>query len=105
MPGTIGSARTAWEPRRFLESRLAEAIAEAKQRSGMSWRELGRQCGVSHSHLIHLAHGRRVPSTRTVDAIADVLSLDSDTVYGLRSATAPSPPVEFGASMARTGQE
>jgi transcriptional regulator with XRE-family HTH domain len=89
MPETIGSVSTAREPRRFLPHRLAEAIAEAKQQSGMSWRELGRQCGVSHSHLIHLARGRRVPSARTVDAIADVLRLDPAISDELRAVAAP----------------
>ncbi len=89
MPAATRSTTTPRQPHRYLPPHLAAAIAGAKQRTGMSWRELGRQCGVSHSFLIQLAHGKRVPSTRTVDAITDVLVLDPHVVTGLRAIASP----------------
>jgi transcriptional regulator with XRE-family HTH domain len=89
MTPTIGSTRTSRKPRRYLDPRLAAAIRGAKEESGMSWREIGRECGVSHSFLIQLAHGKRVPSTRTAGAVVDVLDLERDVADELMDAAAP----------------
>ncbi len=80
-----GNQVTPWKPKRFLDPSLAEGIAEAKERSGLTWREVGRLAGRSHGYLVLLSRGRRVPSDATVEALADVLPLDEDVLAGLRS--------------------
>ena len=79
-----GNQVTPRKPRRFLDPFLAEGIADAKRRSGLSWREVGRLAGRSHGFLVLLSQGRRVPSDTTVESIADVLRLDDDVLAGLR---------------------
>jgi transcriptional regulator with XRE-family HTH domain len=73
-------------PRRHLDPELAAAISVAKKRSGRTWRSLARLVGVSHSHLVNLARGRRVPSPRTTLAISAVLRLPQHITDGLLAA-------------------
>lgn len=79
-----GNRRTPRKPQRFLDPFLAEGIADAKRRSGLSWRGVARLVGRSHGYLILLSQGRRVPSQLTVELLADVLPLDVDILAGLR---------------------
>lgn len=72
------------KPGRYLAPELARGIKEAKQASHMSWRKIGRLAGRSHSFLVNLARGRRIPSQDTVTRLARVLPLDEDTIEGLR---------------------
>lgn len=77
------SNHTPRKPRRYLDPRLAGAISESKEQSGLTWREISARCGVSHSHLVNLAGGKRVPSRRTVFAIAEVLRLGEHVLTDL----------------------
>ena len=79
-----GDRPTPRKPQRFLDPALAVGIVEAKERAGLSWREVGRRAGRSHGFLILLAQGKRVPSQLTVEALADVLPLDDSVLAGLR---------------------
>lgn len=75
---------TARQPSRYLDPALAKAVKDAKERSLWSWREIGEMTGVSHSHLVLIAQGKRVPSNRVLDAVAKVLVLDSEVLASLR---------------------
>jgi hypothetical protein len=72
-------------PRRHLDPEVAESIAEAKTRSGLSWRRLAALTGVSHPHLVLLAQGKRVPSTVTADQIISVLPMTLEQAEALRA--------------------
>lgn len=50
----------------------------------MSWRELGRRIGVSHSHLVLIGQGRRVPSVQVVERITAALGLPYQAAESLR---------------------
>lgn len=73
-----------WQPRRWLPPDLARAVANAKAETGITWRELARIIGVSHSHLLLISQGRRVPSTVVVELMAEVLPIDPDALDALR---------------------
>ena len=60
-------------PRRHLDPDVARSIADAKTRSGLSWRRLAALTGVSHPHLVLLSQGKRVPSMVTAERIIAVL--------------------------------
>lgn len=75
---------TRWQPQRYLNSELAGAVAEAKLRTGLTWRELAAVTGISYSHLVLIAQGKRVPSDVTVEMIADVLPIAPGALEGLR---------------------
>ena len=79
-----GNRGTSRQPRRFLDPELAAGIVDAKRRTGLSWRAVGRLAGRSHGFLVLLGQGRRVPSQLTVEVLADVLPLDADVLAGLR---------------------
>jgi ribosome-binding protein aMBF1 (putative translation factor) len=70
-------------PRRYLDSELAQAIKEAKLKTGASWRRVARVTGLSHSFLVQLSNGQRVPSRRTVEVLAEVLPLEEWAVEQL----------------------
>jgi cyanate lyase len=76
-------------PQRHLDPVIAESIAEAKTRSGLSWRHLARLSGVSHPHLVRLAQGRRVPSLYTANSIINVLRLTDEQAEALRAVAVP----------------
>lgn len=67
-------------PRRHLDPELARAIKEAKLRTGASWRRVAKFTGLSHSYLVQLSNGQRVPSRETVEVLAEWLPLDPDVV-------------------------
>jgi cyanate lyase len=85
---------TAWQPRRHLPPDLAEAVRDAKLRSGRSWRDLARASGVSHPHLVLISQGSRVPSREVARRIIAVLDLDDDLAAELldEAVTREPPP-------------
>jgi cyanate lyase len=72
-------------PQRYLDPRLADAIREGKERTGLSWRGLAAATGVSTPHLNHLSLGRRVPSRRVAETLIYALDLDDEIAEGLRA--------------------
>jgi transcriptional regulator with XRE-family HTH domain len=72
------------QPLRHLDPAVARSIADAKTRTGLSWRRLAALTGVSHPHLVLLAQGKRVPSMVTADRIISVLPLTADEQDALR---------------------
>ena len=77
------------QPLRYLDPEVARSIAEAKARTGLSWRRIAALTGVSHPHLVLLSQGRRVPSLYTADRIIDVLPMTLEQAEALRSASTP----------------
>jgi ribosome-binding protein aMBF1 (putative translation factor) len=73
-------------PRRYLDPELAQAIKEAKLKTGASWRKVARYTGLSHSYLVQLSNGQRVPSRATVEVLADVLPIQEWAVKRLLEA-------------------
>ena len=80
-----GNQVTPWQPQRYLAPFLAEGIADAKRRTGLSWRAVARLADRSHGYLILLSQGKRVPSQPTVEALAGVLLFDGEVLSGLRA--------------------
>ena len=74
------------QPRRFLDPELALAIKKAKLRTRASWRRVARFTGLSHSFLVQLSNGQRVPSIRTVEILANALPIEDWAVERLREA-------------------
>ena len=60
------------QPQRFLDPEIAASVKRAKERLHRSWRFIGKCIGVSHSHLVLIAQGKRVPSVVVVEAMADL---------------------------------
>jgi hypothetical protein len=73
-------------PLRHLDPVVARSIADAKTRTGLSWRRLATLTGVSHPHLVLLAQGKRVPSLVTAERIVDVLPMTAREQEALRDA-------------------
>jgi hypothetical protein len=73
-------------PLRHLDPDVARSIADAKTRTGLSWRRLALLTGVSHPHLILLAQAKRVPSTVVARRIAEVFPLTPDQQEALLDA-------------------
>jgi transcriptional regulator with XRE-family HTH domain len=76
-------------PQRHLDARLADAIRAGKDLTGLSWRALAAETGISRAHLNLISLGKRVPSRQTADALIDALNLDDDIANQLRAAAAP----------------
>ena len=74
---------TRWKPQRYLDPDLAGAVAEAKKRTGLTWRQLARLTGVSHPHLVLISQGKRVPSDVTVEMMTDYLPIEADALERL----------------------
>jgi ribosome-binding protein aMBF1 (putative translation factor) len=72
-------------PLRYLNPVVAQSIANAKTRTGLSWRRLSTLIGVSHPHLVLLAQGKRVPSLVTAERIISVLSMTLEQAEALRA--------------------
>jgi hypothetical protein len=79
-----GYRPTPRQPQRYLDPALAKSIAEAKEKTCLSWRQLALLTGLSHSFLIQLAGGVRVPSDVTVELIADYLPIEPGDLEELR---------------------
>ena len=88
-PGTIRGSDSHPGPQRHFDSRLATAIREGKEATGLSWRQFARVVGKSRAHLNHISLGQRVPSRETAEALIDTLNLDADIADQLRAAAAP----------------
>jgi len=73
-----------WQPGRFLHPELAQAIRAAKLRTRASWRTVAKFTGLSHSYLVQLSNGKRVPSVQTVEILAAALPLEKWAVERLR---------------------
>lgn len=73
-----------WQPGRSLDPELAEAIKEAKLETRASWRKVARHTGLSHSYLVQLSNGQRVPSSQTVEILARWLPIEEWAVERLR---------------------
>jgi len=54
---------------RFLDPEIAASVGRAKERLHKSWRFIGKRIGVSHSHLVLIAQGKRVPSVVVAEAM------------------------------------
>ena len=88
-PGTIRVNDPHPGPQRHFDSRLATAIREGKEATGLSWRQFARVVGRSKSHLNNVSLGKRVPSRETAEALIRTLHLDGDIADELRAAAAP----------------
>jgi ribosome-binding protein aMBF1 (putative translation factor) len=76
-------------PQRHLDARLASAIRAGKEATGLSWRALAAETGISRAHLNNLSLGKRVPSRQTAQVLIDALNLDRDIADELRAVAAP----------------
>ena len=72
-------------PLRHLNPGVARSIADAKTRTGLSWRRLAAITGVSHPHLVLLSQGKRVPSTVTTERIIAVFPMAPQEQEALRA--------------------
>jgi transcriptional regulator with XRE-family HTH domain len=54
---------------------FAHAVSSARTRADLSKRRLAIRIGVEPSYITHIEAGRRVPSVRTLDKIAQVTGL------------------------------
>lgn len=62
--------------------RLMQVLTAARQRQGLSARELAKRSGVAASNIVRLERGDITrPTVETLDALARVLELDSARVY------------------------
>jgi hypothetical protein len=61
-----------WKPGRYLDPEIAASVKRAKERTRKSWRRIAKWTGVSHPHLVLISQGKRVPSRRVVQAMADL---------------------------------
>ena len=77
-------------PQRYLDPRLANAIRRGKEESGLSWRGLATETGISTAHLNHMSLGRRVPSRRVAGILINFLDLDYETARELWAVAVPS---------------
>ena len=75
-------------PQRHLDDDLAHAIRAGKDATGLSWRGLAAETGVSRAHLNNLSLGRRVPSRQTAEVLIDTLGLNDEVAEELRRAAA-----------------
>lgn len=74
----------------------AVRLRDARQKKGLSIRELAKAAGV-HERLIRLYEsGQRGPSARTLLALADVLDLSPDALYGTVKTQLAELAVELG---------
>lgn len=59
-----------------------EYIREAREKAGLSRRELARRCGLSHCTIVCLEKGTREGRIDTAELIADVLGISIDELIG-----------------------
>jgi cyanate lyase len=81
--------------RRTLPAYLAEALAAAHTRSGMSYRAAARRLRIDWGYWRRLTRGERCPSVEVAQRIIAALELDDDTAQWLLTEAvereAPSP--------------
>lgn len=61
-----------------MNVKLATRISAARQRLGLSLRELARRIGVSASYLMRVENGEHEPSEKHLRAICSEVELDFD---------------------------
>ena len=76
-------------PQRHLDPGLADAIREGKEATGLSWRGLAAETGISTAHLNHLSLGKRVPSRRVAGILINTLDLDYEVARELWDVATP----------------
>ena len=59
----------------MLMTDFASTVLHARRDKAISQRRLAALVGVSHSYISHIEMGRRTPSLRTLERIAEVLDL------------------------------
>ncbi|MGL4299409.1 MAG: helix-turn-helix domain-containing protein [Candidatus Neomicrothrix subdominans] len=63
-------------------NKLIRLLATARERRGISARELAKRSGVAASNIVRLERGEIArPTTETLDALATALELDSARLY------------------------
>jgi ribosome-binding protein aMBF1 (putative translation factor) len=70
--------RRLWAPQRHLAADVAQALHQAHLRTGWSYRHNALRIGISHSHLLRLCQGVRVPSRGVAARLAQVLPLSEE---------------------------
>jgi transcriptional regulator with XRE-family HTH domain len=58
-----------------LRGRLGQVIQRRRRKAGLSWRTLGRLCGVSHNTIRNLERGERSTRLDIIERIAWALDL------------------------------
>ncbi len=70
---------------------LGIRLKHARERSGMSLRELARQLGVSPSFVSQLENGKSQPSVATLYSLAQLLEVSIDELFAEEEAESPAP--------------
>ena len=86
-----------YPPRRTLPPDLASVLWSARERSGLSNREVAERAGIDPSYLSKLVRGSRAPSLVVAERLIDVLGLSEGEQAALRDAAV----VDRGKSRAR----
>ena len=73
-------------PRRTLPPAVASALWVARERSGLSNREVAERAGIDPSYLSKVVRGSRCPSEVVAERIIAVLPLAADEQEALRDA-------------------
>ena len=73
-------------PRRTLPPDLASALWTAREKSGLSNREVAERVGIDPSYLSKLVRGIRCPSQVTAERLIDMLALSAGEQAALRGA-------------------
>jgi transcriptional regulator with XRE-family HTH domain len=68
-----------WPPRRTLPPDLASALWRAREKSGLTNRQVASQAGIDPSYLSKLVRGDRCPSSVVVERLIAVLPLTART--------------------------
>jgi transcriptional regulator with XRE-family HTH domain len=77
--------------RRFSEEPFGSTVAKLMDETGVTYRGLGAETGLSAGYLNHLVHGNRpVPSDEVVEKLARALGVDPEHFleYRIRKITA-----------------
>lgn len=69
--------------RRMSKRRLGSVVKGARQKLGMTQRDLAARIGVEASHVAYIENGHRRPSLTLVQRLADVLKLDRRELFFL----------------------
>ena len=67
-----------YPPRQHLPPNIAQGLAEAHDRTGASFRRVGRALGIDWSYWRRLTRGERAPSVQVAERIIEVLDLPDD---------------------------
>jgi transcriptional regulator with XRE-family HTH domain len=75
-----------WPPRRTLPPDLASALWRAREKSGLTNRQVASQAGIDPSYLSKLVRGTRCPSLVTAERLIAVLPLSAGEQEAVRGA-------------------